>query len=233
LRGAAYDATAAVQISICGVYERSGIGAVSRISGRTPRERRGIGGRDSAHERSRHVHRGEREEYHELVSTKAEDQVLVAQSVVEGADHGDQSSVSGRVPGRVVDSLQTVQVDHDHGDVVALARSGGQGGMDRLVEGASVPDSGERIGARNALQARDELLARGCRDFVEGTVHLERVLDTRRCQCPSQLREALDHLRHRPVRLPPESPGDLEVLGVRSAEVVKHCLDHSTRLGLG
>jgi hypothetical protein len=99
----------------------------------------------------------------ELVATEAGDDVVGAQHVAEAIGDGAQQPVAGAVAERVVDDLEVVEVDEQHGDVAGAPR---QRAVEALEEELAVGQAGERVVLGLPGELALGLLARGDVDAV-------------------------------------------------------------------
>ena len=84
------------------------------------------------------------EDDHELVAAVAIQAVAGAGGLAERARHGDQERVTGRVAAGVVERLEAVEVQHQHGE--RLARRRRLHDLPELaLEGAVVAQAGQRV----------------------------------------------------------------------------------------
>ena len=89
---------------------------------------------------------GIRQEDCELVAAYACEQIAWAKSVLEAGGDSDEGGIAGVVAEGVVDQLEAVEVEEDGGD----RNAGAVAGKDLLsgchFDGATVKESGERVG---------------------------------------------------------------------------------------
>lgn len=110
-----------------------------------------------------------RQERDELVAADAREHVLGAQAGAHAPRGIAQDDVSDRVPERVVDALEVVEVEQHRQQAAARAARARRFARQRGLERAAIREAGERIVmrlllelARDALQLAFGLLARGC-----------------------------------------------------------------------
>src|SRR5690606_14269556 len=84
--------------------------------------------------------------HQEFVAAEARDQPLATDRAPDAAGGRGEQPVAGGVAQYVVDDLETVQIDVQHGQ--ALARRVGEARVDLAADGVAVEQAGERIGAR-------------------------------------------------------------------------------------
>ena len=85
------------------------------------------------------------EQQHELVAAVARDQIALAQVAPQARRQLAQHDVARRVPEPVVDVLEAVEVDEQHGDAAAVVAGAGDGGVERLLEQAPVGEPGQVV----------------------------------------------------------------------------------------
>ncbi len=98
-------------------------------------------------------------EHHELVAADAGDGVLATHGRGQAAAHRHQQLVAGLVAEAVVDQLEAVEVDEEHGDVGVVVGLGEpvQGVLEAVLRERPVREAGERVVEREApelLRAR-------------------------------------------------------------------------------
>ncbi|MNQ73525.1 hypothetical protein D3C85_882580 [compost metagenome] len=93
----------------------------------------------------------------ELVAAHAREDVVGAQAALQLLGHPPQHAVAGIVAEGVVDQLEAVQVQVEHGHALAVALDARQGRLQRLVEAATVEQPGQGVGDGLGLQLGVEL----------------------------------------------------------------------------
>ena len=89
----------------------------------------------------------------ELVAAEPGDRVAAAQAPGERARDGADQLVAGLVAERVVDVLEAVDVEHEHGAGAHPAARGGDLELELLDEAAAVEQVGERVVVGEVLEA--------------------------------------------------------------------------------
>ena len=121
----------------------------------------------------------ELEQHGELVAAHARDGVARAQRGVEPQRDGLQQPVAGLVAERVVDDLEAVEVEEQHGGAgvrLAAARAA-QGLLEPVDEERAVGEAGQRVVQRVVLQALDgAAVVGGVADGAHERVRVERRL---------------------------------------------------------
>ncbi len=119
-----------------------------------------------------------RHDHAELLAADAADDVGAANGVARDARDLNQHLVADAVAVHVVDALEVVEVEHQHGDRVVRARCARQLCTQALVEVAVVVETGERVGLREMLEARTDLrvVERERRGVAERPREMELVL---------------------------------------------------------
>ena len=82
---------------------------------------------------------------HELVATQAGDGVAEANRALEPAGEGDEYAITDVVAQGVVDVLEPVEVEEQHGDGLAAELGVGEGGFEPFEEDLAVDEPGEWI----------------------------------------------------------------------------------------
>ena len=95
---------------------------------------------------------GLRQQHHELLAALPERHVDLAQPDPQPPGELAQHGVPGRVPVRVVDLLEVVQVEHQHGEHPAEPAGPLHLAAQRFAQVAVVPQPGERVGQREPLR---------------------------------------------------------------------------------
>ena len=86
-----------------------------------------------------------RQQQHELIPALARQRVDVAQRFGQTPRHLDQQLVADVVPERVIDPLEVVQVDEDHGEPTLLPARLGQFLAESVVQQAAVRQASEAV----------------------------------------------------------------------------------------
>ena len=94
------------------------------------------------------------EQHRELVAAEARGEIVLAQRGAQALGDGHEQRVAGRVPERVVDALEVVEVEEHDRRRVVVAR---ERGVDPQREERAVGEAGQRIVARLVRQALLEL----------------------------------------------------------------------------
>src|SRR5215211_3216263 len=81
----------------------------------------------------------------EFVPALAGDDVAGAGGGLKACSHGDQKLVAGGMAEAVVDELEVVEVDEEHGDGAALLGTAGDGRIQLFLEGDPVRQGGQRV----------------------------------------------------------------------------------------
>ena len=93
----------------------------------------------------------------EFLAAEATDDVARAHGRPQGFGEAAQDLVPGPVPVHVVDALEVVDVEHQHGDGVVRAACVRQRGAQAFVKRAVVVKPGQRVRLRLVLEARADL----------------------------------------------------------------------------
>ena len=93
----------------------------------------------------------------ELVATEASGTVRLAEAASQRLGRGLEQRVTGRVPERVVDELEVVEVDEQHGETTAVALDPGHRLLEPVLEEGPVAEPGERVVVRLVGEALLEL----------------------------------------------------------------------------
>ena len=125
-------------------------------SHRVEHERLLDAGRQPARDRRRVVDVGVEQRHHELVAAQPDDQVRVAQRVLEARAELPQELVAGRMAERVVDLLEAVEVEEHEGQTacrrLAVACSASEL-VEQMEQGPAVAQAGELVGDRTRAGA--------------------------------------------------------------------------------
>ncbi len=97
----------------------------------------------------------------ELVAAEAGDRVLATAGLAQRCGHGEQQFVAGLVAERVVDLLESVEIDQDHRAALAVSAAGAKPPAKLGVEAAAVDQPGERIVVGEVLEFALEQAALG------------------------------------------------------------------------
>jgi hypothetical protein len=81
----------------------------------------------------------------ELIAPESSQRVAVAQRAIQTLRDANQQLVAGVVPEVVVDHLEAVQVDEQHGGHCSLATGFGDRLRDSVVQQGAVRQPGERV----------------------------------------------------------------------------------------
>jgi hypothetical protein len=95
----------------------------------------------------------------EFVATEAAEEVVGAQTAGDGGDDVAQGSVTGCMPGLVIDRLEVVDVDEGDRQVLAAALGALEFGVELLLDAATVEDAAEEIPFRLVLDQGEEIAA--------------------------------------------------------------------------
>ena len=128
-------------------------GAEREALARGPEGARSPSARPNAlHHRGRHLGVGSGQGEHELVAPDAGAQVAAAELGGERGAEEAQRLVADRVAEAVVDGLEVIDVEGDHGHPVELAARAGELGVEALGERAVVREPRERVLEGEALE---------------------------------------------------------------------------------
>ena len=155
------------------------------------------------------------EQDEKLVSSLPAHGVLEAHAPVQALAEHAQQLVADRVAERVVDGLEPVEVEEQHGDVAAARAGPGGGLLEALAQADPVGQTRERVVVRHELDPRLGGLAGG--DVVE---HPDVVRDP--ALCVAHRRHAHPR-RERLARPAPE--GDLAFPAAAGEECLSHRVD--------
>ena len=123
--------------------------------------RLGHGGQQAAHQRPAAVGIGQLTQHgDELVAAQTGERVALAHRLAHAPRQRHQQLVTGVVPLRVIDGLEAVEVDIDHGQALATALSAGHGLVQAIGKQDSVGQRGQRVVMRDALELALMLLLR-------------------------------------------------------------------------
>jgi hypothetical protein len=98
------------------------------------------------------------DQHRELVAAQARADVAIAQTAPQPLGHGDQQLVADQMTQRVVDELEAVQVQEQHGGVGALAVGACEVVLEAIKQQRAVAQAGEPVGdraKRSVVGARD------------------------------------------------------------------------------
>ena len=102
------------------------------------------------------------DDHAELLAAETADDVGAAHGAAQQVGEVAQHLVAGAVAVDVVDALEVVDVEHQHGDRVAHTAGARQLGAQPLVEVAVVVEAGERVRLRLVLEPRADLRVVEC-----------------------------------------------------------------------
>ena len=98
-----------------------------------------------------------RHDHAELLAADPAEDVGVAHDLRDDIRDLAQQLVAEPVPVDVVDALEVVEVEHEHGDRVVRARRARELGTKPLVEVTVVVEAGQRVGLRETLEPRADV----------------------------------------------------------------------------
>ena len=139
-----------------------------------------------------------RQHHHELVPAVAGQDVALAHRLRQDGPHLGQGARAGQVPVRVVDALEAVEVQEDHGERDAVALAALDLAPDVEVEVARVEELGEVVGDGELLGALEEdgVLDGDGAGLDQGEQQLQVGLG----ELPAQLVDDLHHADGAPAR---------------------------------
>ena len=89
----------------------------------------------------------------EFVAAETSGHAAGGKKFVQAIGDRAENGVAGRVPMQIVDRLESIEIDLDHGEAVC-AGAFRQGGLERLVEQSPVRQPGQRVVTRRLLSQR-------------------------------------------------------------------------------
>jgi hypothetical protein len=125
---------------------------------------------DSAHQGFDVIQSHPGQDHRELVASGPVHGVGRPQPLTKSVDQRGEGSVAPRVPLRIVDPLQTVEVDRHHRQFGTGPSGDGHGPGEHQIEGPSVADPGERVDQRGLFQLGERCPSRRVANRPPGPV---------------------------------------------------------------